>query len=547
MIHIIKQTAKRSLSTVVAPIILSCSFNVLAEENSQFQPELKGKQIFKHYGIDDDLPKLGISSLDMGEHLVEQIDRTIYLGDEERKSSVYLVKSTDQKGNIDLRIKHERSQLDDHVDAIEEIEKSTRTQYRLRNWAQSYDPASVRATELDNGDVNVSFNYSKYGLPQDIAYFRFMSVEVLISDGKPQTMQISNTTPFKLDGYSIEEYRQVITFQQLESGKLIMIEKSVEMNGKKRKKPVRIVESIVPIALYDEEGVNIIDEARLTEASDPRLIEERVEVNRTFPLMGDMVARQGIDLPLPFGISMAYRNQDMNIPTNDFVIGGIRLNDFFDPTDTFANVNAEVLTLRGDVNILPFWNMFGYVGKINVDANVDAGYTGAAGEKIQEMLNNKAPGLGDEFCDALTAICQPGRLNVPLNLKYDLVGIGTTLSVGYKEFFASVTGTYSTTRMEGSSSWGDGLITVQPMLGYQLVDYRAQFFVGAEYQGLKSRMQGRVITGDIEFDYDVGVELNEWAALVGVNKQFGKHYQMSLLYNKGETRDSMTLNFGYRF
>lgn len=136
---------------------------------------------------------------------------------------------------------------------------------------------------------------------------------------------------------------------------------------------------------------------------------------------------------------------------------------------------------------------------------------------------------------------------MPIHLEYDLRGVGTTLSVGYKEFFASVTGTYSQTRLKGLDDWGDGIVTVQPMLGYQLVDYRTQFFVGAEYQGLDSRMDGRVKTGDIEFDYDIGVELNEWAFLTGFNKQIGKNYNLTMLYNKGETRDSLTLNLGYRF
>ena len=105
--------------------------------------------------------------------------------------------------------------------------------------------------------------------------------------------------------------------------------------------------------------------------TDPRMLEASVKLDRVFPLMGDMVRRQGIDLPLPFGVSVAYRNQDMDIPMTDYVIGGVRLNDLFDPEDSIATVKAESLSIRGDVNILPFWNVFGYVGKVNVDANVD--------------------------------------------------------------------------------------------------------------------------------------------------------------------------------
>ena len=64
---------------------------------------------------------------------------------------------------------------------------------------------------------------------------------------------------------------------------------------------------------------------------------------------------------------------------------------------------------------------------------------------------------------------------------------------------------------------------------------------------MPSRMDGRVKTGDIEFDYDIGVELDEWAFLAGFNKQIGKNYNLTMLYNKGETRESLTLNLGYRF
>lgn len=533
-------------STLLPAAVLIWSIGIQGEAYGQ--EEISGKAVFAHYGIDDDLPKLGVSSLMQGEHLVEHIQRQLTIGEKVSRSNVYLVKNTDENGNIDLRLKYDKNQLDENEDAISQIENSTRLQYRMRNWAQSYDPNSVAAVDHGNGLVEISFDYSKYGLPQDIAYFRFLKVKVEVIAGKPQKMTITNRKSFKLDGYTVERYQQDIAFNHLDSGKLIIEKKYVEITGTKGKKPVSLIETIKPVALYnDASGVDILDQTRLTEVSDPRFIEEEVKVNRTFPLMGDMVRQQGIDLPLPFGVSVAYRNQDMNIPTNDFVIGGIRLNELFDPSDTLANVSAESLTLRGDVNILPFWNMFGFVGKINVDANIDAGYTGKAGEEIQDKLDNLKPGLGDAFCDGLSTVCEPGRLNVPLHLEYDLIGLGTTLSVGYKAFFASVTGTYSTTRLEGSDNWGDAIVTVQPMLGYQLVDYRAQLIVGAEYQGLKNRMQGRVITDDIEFDYDVGVDLENWAYLAGFNKQIGKNYNLTFLYNKGETREALTLNLGYRF
>ncbi|ROR23776.1 hypothetical protein FB440_10248 [Vibrio crassostreae] len=548
----IRTSARKNhtLSVLASALLLSTSLFASAADDTNTYSEVmaQGREIFDKYGISHDLPKLAISSLVQGEHLVEHAHRTIEIGEEVRGSSVYMVKNTDTKGNIDLRIKYNPEELDDNENLLDEIEAFTRTEYRLRNYAESFDSSSVRVKEIDDNKVIISFDYSKYGLPQDIAYFRFLSVEIELVNGEPKRMLISNEKPFKHHTYEVESYKQEIEFQTLSSGKLVIASKTTEVVGTTKHKPMKMTSIIEPVAFYeDNNGVQVINEARLQEVSDPRMLEASVKLDRIFPLMGEMVRRQGIDLPLPFGISVAYRNQDMDVPMTDYVISGVRLNDLFDPEDSVATVKAESLSIRGDVNILPFWNVFGYVGKVNVDANIDASYTGAAGEYLQDKLNDKLPGLGNALCEGVSALCNSGRLNVPLHLEYDLRGAGTTLSVGYKEFFASVTGTYSQTRLKGLDDWGDGIVTVQPMLGYQLVDYRAQFFVGAEYQGLDSRMQGTVKTGDIEFDYDVGVDIDQWAFLTGFNKQIGKHYNMTVLYNKGETRSAVTLNLGYRF
>ncbi|EGR0229146.1 hypothetical protein OL325_004142 [Vibrio parahaemolyticus] len=545
----IRASKTSSLTVLASALMLTTpTFSFAAEETTYREVMEQGRELFDKYGISRDLPKLAISSLAQGEHLVEHVHRTVQIGNEARDSSVFLVKNTDSKGNIDLRIKYNPKELDKNEKVLDEIEAFTRTEYRLRNYAESFDPSSVRAKEDKNGNVIVSFNYSKYGLPQDIAYFRFLSVNIELVNGEPKRMLITNDKPFTHHKYKVDTYHQEIRFQKLDSGKVVIASKQTEIVGSSKKKPLKVVSTLKPVAIYEDDiGVQVLDEKRLNEVSDPRMQETGVKLDRIFPLMGDMVRRQGIDLPLPFGVSMAYRNQNMNIPFNDFVIDGVRLNDLFDPEDTVGIVNAESFSIRGDVNILPFWNVFGYVGKINVDANVDAAYTGEGGQYLKDKLNDRLPGLGDKFCDGLSALCNRGRVNVPIHLEYDLRGVGTTLSVGYKEFFASVTGTYSQTRLKGVDDWSDGIVTVQPMLGYQLVDYRTQFFVGAEYQGLDSRMDGRVKTGDIEFDYDIGVELDEWAFLAGFNKQIGKNYNLTMLYNKGETRDSLTLNLGYRF
>ncbi|WGV98005.1 hypothetical protein QF117_03860 [Vibrio sp. YMD68] len=559
------KNTKRSISMVAGTIVLAFSTGTFSanafstdtlaakEIHADVNPMSEGQKIFQKYGIDDDLPKLGLSSLVQGEHLVEHAKRFVQVGDEISELSVFLVKNTDTKGNIDLRVKYKAGEIADEKSMINEIENYTRTEYRLRNYAQSYDPKSVTATERDDGVVEVKFNYSKYGLPQDIAYFRFLTVTIEVKDGTPIKMMISNSKPFQYGKYAVDHYQQTITFTELASGKVIIAKKDIEASGTRKNKPVTMVSTTEPVAFYeDTNGVSVLNQALLTEVSDPRVREVQVKLDSVFPLMGDMVRRQGIDIPLPYGVSVAYRNQNMDFGFTDFNVMGVDLNDLFDASESIGSVQAESLSIRGDVNILPFWNVYGVLGKVNVDANVDAEYTGGIGQGIKDKLNDKLQGLGNAFCDIekIGALCNSGRVNVPLHLEYDVVGVGTTLSVGYREFFASVTGTYSATRLKGADNWGDPIATIQPMLGYQLVDYRAQIFVGAEYQGLKPYMDGTldgIEIGGETFNYHIGVDMEPWAYLVGFNKQIGKHYNLTFLYNTGETRSSATLNLGYRF
>jgi hypothetical protein len=530
----------------------------------------KEASIFEQYGIPEHLPKYGISTLSQGDHIVEHVRKVTSINEEASSSSFYLVQTTDLKGNIDLRIKYFQDQisqidgepsLSEDGGAIDSIEYLTKTEYRLRAYSDSYDRSSVTVEELDERRAIVRFNYSKYQLPQDVAYFRFMRVEISVEDRKPVKMLITNSQPFTYGTYRIEDYRQEILISERYNSQFYVKSKTIVANGVTRKKEKLTLSLLMtPVAFYDDvDGVEVLDSEKLEEASDPRIREEKVEVSSFFPLMGDLVRRQGIDIPLPYGFSVAYRNQDMDLGFQSFNLGlgalGLQnLDKDFEPTETFAKVNAESFSIRGDVYILPFWNVYALAGKIKVKATIDAQYTSESLNEVKDSLNGIDPGLGDALCSALSneglPLCSPGRLKLPLSLDYDLLGVGTTLAVGYKEFFATLNMTASQTRLEGSSSWGDTLFVAQPMVGYQLVDYRAQLLIGAEYQGLDSTLAGNLGYVDAlqgEFTYDVDVSLNQWAYLIGFNKQIGKHYNITALYNKGETREAYTVSLGYRW
>ncbi|WP_217697814.1 hypothetical protein [Shewanella sp. UCD-KL21] len=539
-------------SLLVASLFLSNVAIAAEAEDVEFVSVAAGENVFVKYGLSEDLPKWGMSSLSQGENLVEHASRVTEFEGKQTTSDIFLVQSTNPKGSIDLRIKYDPMKLDKGEDVIARIENLTKKEYLLRQYAKSYDESSVKVAEKANGEVVIRFNYSKYQLPQNIAYFRFMQVSITAKDGKPITMEITNSKKFDYEDVEVKDYSQKIYFTELQNGKPYIKKKIEIAKGTKKGKPITLTTTVKTIALYDNENeVVVIDADLLATVSDPRMREEKVELQRMFPFLADLVRQQGIDVPLPYGFSVAYRKQDMDVDFTYFDIMGLELDEFFDPGTTFGTVEAESFSLRADLNIFPFWNVYALVGKLKVDAVIDVQYTG----NLRDVFVDK---LGSEFkadaacfvaAKAGVPLCESTRFDVPLELDYDLAGVGTTLSVGYKEFFASVTGTYSFTKLSGQD-WGDGILTLQPMVGYQLLDYRAQLFFGAEYQALKANMEGNlgfVEELNREFTYDVGVDLNNWAYLVGFNKQIGKHYNLSVLYNKGETRDAYTVSFNYRF
>lgn len=543
------------------PIAMLLALSNVSYAEESFRKEKHNKQqlinsaeqnVFQQYGISEETLKLGLSSISSKEQQVERVKRTLEIGDKVKKSDVFLVQSIDTRGNIDLRIKYDQSNLDDSENVIETIEQITKTEYRLRSYMESYDKSSVIVDEISDNEVEISFNYSKYGLPQDIAYFRFMRVKLTVLNGVATKMVMTNSKSFEFEGFRVQRYSQEVELTTLVNGQTVIKNKIIEATGNQGQKKASYYATIEPVAFYDDEfGVLVFDEESLKIVSDPRIREEKVDLDRLFPLMSDLVRQQGIDVPLPYGFSVAYRNQDMDVGFNSFDIMGVNLDEWFDPSSSIGTVNAESYTFRADVNILPFWNVYGFVGKVEMDAVVDAQYTGKLKDVLKDKLGVIGGGLACGLLESQGAdLCSPGRVQVPLHLDYDLAGIGTTLSVGYKEFFASVTTTYSSTKLDGQEDWGDGILTVQPMLGYQFLDYRAQVFVGAEYQGLQSRMTGNL--GDVlgigqDFTYDVDVEIKEWAYLIGFNKQIGRNLNLTGIYNKGESRSSFTLNFGYHF
>ena len=86
------------------------------------------------------------------------------------------------------------------------------------------------------------------------------------------------------------------------------------------------------------------------------------------PILGQAACERGYVLPRPFGVSVGYMHQKQPFDVGDIHVNGI---DVKTPGVAIVNEvqNEETTyTLRFDVWILPFWNVYGILGHTNGDA-----------------------------------------------------------------------------------------------------------------------------------------------------------------------------------
>ena len=155
------------------------------------------------------------------------------------------------------------------------------------------------------------------------------------------------------------------------------------------------------------------------------------------PIWGKEACEMGYVLPRPFGISVGYMHQDQPFDVNEIFVNGV---DVKTPgvavVDEVQN-EESTYTLRFDAWILPFWNIYGILGR-------------TSGEAIGPLKLDLEP--------VLPLLCRiPGnncQVDTTFRLKYkgDVTGFGTTVAGGYKDFFGMIDYNRTTTDLDISET-----------------------------------------------------------------------------------------------
>lgn len=251
------------------------------------------------------------------------------------------------------------------------------------------------------------------------------------------------------------------------------------------------------------------------------------------PILGQAACEKGYVLPRPFGLSLGYMHQEQPFDVNGIFVNGVNIQP---PgvvvVDEVQNEEATY-TLRADAWILPFWNIYGVVGKTK-------------GQAVGPPLSNLEP-IFPIICVLPGDFCAD-EAGFKLNYKADVIGYGTTIAGGYKDFFGMID--FNWTKADLDISLTDAKATViSSRIGWngKIGRFTGVLWVGAMYQ-------------DVAQTLDLPLDLGASIVLVSIdqstqeayNYTFGGQWDInrsfSVLAEFGlGGRKSQMLNITYRF
>lgn len=513
-----------------------------------------GEELLVKYNIEPYILDSGFSTMFLQQRYSYKLDVAINDDGDPHVDSLYGFYEPGTDYGIDHYFKYNPSSLEifDEDKYKDLLNQAMRTQNRMALMGNSFDPKSLKLIYENESDVLLSFKYLNYGLPQDIAYLRLLTAHVTIRNGELKSIVLSNDRPFRKDFATIDNFRQTSIYRKLANGRYIKESANLSFTSSRWGKTKKFEANSTFIEFADIDGSNkILQPELLAQMQAAELETIRVNLDRAFPLWGAEVRKLGYDLPLPYGISVSYRDQINQLDFTSFEINGSKAFEvIFDPAGSNGDIHSKSPVIRADMFVLPFLNVFAMVGKAEADAELRIAPT----ELVNNGFDNLVGAIGD-YCGGWGQLLSADQCNnfspsslpdyIPINLELDvtLAGLGATTAVGYKNFFASVTASYATSFSETAGTETNTLV-VSPMAGYQYPQYRARLLVGAEYQDLASSMEGSL---GPNFHYNIGIETEKWAWMVGAHKELGDHFEGVLMYSKGEQREAWTFNLGYRF
>ncbi|MBY6186423.1 hypothetical protein KUV89_07335 [Marinobacter hydrocarbonoclasticus] len=240
-----------------------------------------------------------------------------------------------------------------------------------------------------------------------------------------------------------------------------------------------------------------------------------------FPIWGEEAEARGYTLPKPYGLSLSYMDMSNPVTVNSINLTGHPVLEALDINAPEAEFDGYNLTLRGDVWIFPFMNVYGILGYTSGDSVATIRGLSCDMDKVSGLPNKLLCGAINEASDA--AIGAP----FALEMKGGTYGIGTTLAGGVGNWFALVDMNYTYTSMNIID--GD----IKTFVAAPRVGYRWEFDGGRELRVFAGAMYQKVdqyLTGSL-LDLGLPSEVNDLIGVLAPDGHFEVEQQGTSRWN----------------
>jgi hypothetical protein len=255
------------------------------------------------------------------------------------------------------------------------------------------------------------------------------------------------------------------------------------------------------------------------------------------PIWGKDACAQGYVLPRPFGVSLGYMHQDQPFDVGDVFINGVDVKSpGFAVVDEVQN-EETTFTVRFDAWLLPFWNVYGLLGKTDGEA------VGPLAIDLNLITLPPFPAL----CAAPGNDC---LIDTTFKIDYeaDVIGVGTTIAGGYKDFFGMIDMNYSEADLDISVTDAEATV-ISARIGWngKLGGFTGVLWVGAMYQDIAQVLDLEIDVGNdillVSIDQSTQEPLNY---VVGGQWDINRSFSVLAELGFGERKSEM-LNLTYRF
>ena len=403
-----------------------------------------------------------------------------------------------------------------------------------------YDTQSLRVIDKNDSVSIVTFNFDPKALPNELQHVRTMKGYIYIVDGILEKIVVKNSVRFRLRGIEVDSYKKVNYFQKIApKGGYLLSKESVDILGSFKGLPYHETLNAHVVKYWDKTKVSIPFNAQI---KNPMMQAENTEyraislnLERTFPLLGQEARKAGFELPKPFGVTLISMFQDTTMHMDSFKIDGVDY-DFdkvLDGDSIYKSLTFSPL-IRADMWLLPFLSIGVIIGGTDTTTNVTL--------HSKSGLTIERPVLGD-----IELIKPNSKLSLePFTTNALLYGVGATIAGGIDDYFTTIDFQYIVAYTP-SADVSIEMLIITPLIGYHFGDYDTRLFIGAQYQELAEMLTFSIQEGGVNLSGEIGLKSEKWAGVIGTNYDFTRNWSANLLYSQGTDRKNFILGIAYRF